>query len=148
MKTDWSTDSDNRTDNQAIKPIWHETTSDRETKTEEDQHILVEVPLRRPNTIPKVLTNGKWKYPLANWTSVVKGQINNSLNEVHSYWTCVVPRPRFRLCQEAEKFWQRQSEQTDNRTIDGPDEAEQQEEEDQIQSDVSDERQWKSYEKT
>ena len=59
MKSGWSTDSDKGRDNQARKPIQHETTSHWETKTEDYQHILVEVPLRRPNTIPKVLTNGK-----------------------------------------------------------------------------------------
>ena len=32
MKSDWSTDSDNRRDNQARKPIRHETTSDWETE--------------------------------------------------------------------------------------------------------------------
>ena len=60
MKSDWSTDSDNRRDNQARKPIRHETTSDWETKTEDDQHILFNAPLRRPNTITKVLTNGNF----------------------------------------------------------------------------------------
>ena len=59
MKSDWSTDADNRRDNQAKKPIRHETTTEWESETEHDQHILVEAPLRRPNTIPKVLTNGK-----------------------------------------------------------------------------------------
>ena len=38
--------SDNRRENQARKPIRHETTSDWETKIEDDQHILVEAPLR------------------------------------------------------------------------------------------------------
>ena len=58
MKSDWSTNPDNRRDNQGRKPIRHETTSDWEIK-KDDQHALVEAPLRRPNTIPKVLTNGK-----------------------------------------------------------------------------------------
>ena len=57
MKSDWSNDSDNKRDNQARKPIRHETTSDWETEIEDDQHILIEAPLRRPNTMPKVLTN-------------------------------------------------------------------------------------------
>ena len=59
MKSDWSPDSDNRRDNQARKPIRHKTTSDWETNIEDNQHILVEAPSRRPNTMPLVLTNGK-----------------------------------------------------------------------------------------
>ena len=81
-KSDWNTDSDNRRENQARKPIRHETTSYWETKIEDDQYMIVEVPLRRPSTIPKVVTTGKQKYPLANWTSAVNGQTNNSLNEI------------------------------------------------------------------
>ena len=67
MKSDWNTNSDNRRDNQARKPVRHKTISDWETNIKDDQHMSVEAPLRRPNTIPKVLTNGKQKCPLANW---------------------------------------------------------------------------------
>ena len=45
-----------------------EITSDWETEIEDDQDTIVETPLRRPNTMPKVLTSRKGKYPLANWT--------------------------------------------------------------------------------
>ena len=47
----------------------------------------------------------------------------------------VEPRPRL--------YWQKQSKQPENKTIDRQDEAEQREEEDQIQSDEHNERQGK-----
>ena len=59
MRSDRNTDSDNRRENQARNPIRHKTIPDWKTETEDDQHILVEALLRRLNTIPKVLTNGK-----------------------------------------------------------------------------------------
>ena len=71
MKSGWSTDSDNRRDNQARKHIRHETTSDWGTNIDDNQYILVEAQLTRPNMMPKVLTYGKQKYPFADWTSVV-----------------------------------------------------------------------------
>ena len=78
MKSDWSTDSDDGKDNQARKkPIRHDVTSDWETVIEDDQETIVKAPLRRPNIMPKVLTGRIRKYPLSNWTSVVKGQGNN-----------------------------------------------------------------------
>ena len=72
-------------------------------------------------------------------TSVVKVQVNNSLNKIQANWTCVEPQYGFKSFQETEKYWQKQSRQTDNKTIDRQDEAEQEEEEDQIQSDKNDE---------
>ena len=66
MKSDWSTESDDRKDNQARKkPIRHDVTSDWETEIEDDQDTIIKAPLRRPYTIPKLLTSGKGKYPLA-----------------------------------------------------------------------------------
>ena len=83
MKSDWSIDSDDRKDNQARKkPISHDITSDWETEKEGDKDTIIKAPLRRPNTMPKVLTSGKGKYPLANWTSVIKGQGNNPPKEI------------------------------------------------------------------
>ena len=134
MKSDWSIDSYDRRDNQARKPIRHDTTSDWETKIEDDQHILVEASLRRPNTMTKILTN---------WTR----QINNSFNEIQVNQTCVEPRPRFKSFQDTKEYWQKQSKWTNNKAIDKQDEAEQQEEEeDQIKSDENDEKQGKSLE--
>ena len=78
MKSDWSTDTDDRKDDQARKkPIRHDVTSDWETEIEDDQEIIIEAPLRRPNTMPKVLTSRIRKYPLANWSSVIEGQRNS-----------------------------------------------------------------------
>ena len=55
MKSDWG-DSDDGTDNQVRKrPIRHDVPSDWEVETE-DQETMVEILLRRPNTMPKVLT--------------------------------------------------------------------------------------------
>ena len=54
MKSDWSTDSDDRKYNQARK-IRHEITSDWDTEMKDDQCILVNTPLRRPNTMPSYL---------------------------------------------------------------------------------------------
>ena len=73
MKSDWS-DSDDGKDNQARKkPIRHDITSDWETERE-DQETIIEASLRRPNTMPKVLTCRKGKFPVANWTSIAKGK--------------------------------------------------------------------------
>ena len=59
MKSDWSTDSDDKEDDQATKkPIRHDITSDWETEIEDVQETIIKAPLRRPNTIPKVLTSG------------------------------------------------------------------------------------------
>ena len=78
MKSDLSTDSDDRKDKQARKkPIRHDITSDWETEIEDDQKTITKAPLRRPNTMPKVLISRVIKYPLANWTSIIKGQGNN-----------------------------------------------------------------------
>ena len=74
MKSDWSTDSDNQA---RKKPTRHDVTSDWETEIKDGQEKIVEAPLRRPNTMPKVFTGRIRKYPLANWTSVIKGQENN-----------------------------------------------------------------------
>ena len=126
MKSDWRTDLDDSRNNQARKPIRHETTSDWEINIEDNQHILVEAPLRRPNTMPKVLTN---------WTR----QINNSFNEIQANQTFVEPIHRFKSFQEIEEYWQKQSKWTDSETKNRQDEAEQQEE-DQIQSDENDEK--------
>ena len=65
-------------------------TSDWETEIEDDKHILVEAPLRRPNTMSKVLTY---------WTR----QINNSFKEIQENWTHVEPRSRFKSFQETEE---------------------------------------------
>ena len=82
MKSDWS-DSDDGNDNQVRnRPIRHDITSDWKTETE-DQKTIVETPLKRPNTLPMVLTCRKGKFPLANGTSVAKGQGNNSQNDAH-----------------------------------------------------------------
>ena len=190
IKSDWSIDPDNRKDNQARRPMRNEITSDWETEIGENQDTIIEAPFRRLNTMPKVLTSRKGKYPLANWTSVVIGQENNppkevqndshdlsnlqfqegdpdaerdsvmmiSINISQTYppvltlckprkglanWTWVDlgnPSPKFRSFQEEEEFWQKQSKQTANKTIDRQDE----EEEDQIQSDGNEERQGKS----
>ena len=73
MKSNWS-DLDDGKDNQVRKrPIRNNVTTDWEKETE-DQETIVGAPLRRLNTMPKVLTHGKGKFPLANWTSVAKGQ--------------------------------------------------------------------------
>ena len=91
------------------------TTSDLETKIEDDQHILVEAPLRRPSTMSKVVTN---------WAR----KTNNSFNEIMANQTYVEPRPRFKSSQEREEYLLKQSKWTENKTIDRQDEAEQQEE--------------------
>ena len=70
--------------------------SDWETKIADNQHISVEAPLQRPNTMPKVLTN---------WIR----QINNSFNEIQANQTCVEPIPTFKSFQETEEYWQKQS---------------------------------------
>ena len=83
LKLDWS-DSDDGKDNQVRKrPIQHDVSSDWQTETE-DQETIVETPLRRPNTMPKVLTCRKGKFLFANWTSVAKGQGHNSQNDGHA----------------------------------------------------------------
>ena len=54
MKSDWSTDSDDRKDIQArMKPDRHGITSYWDTEMEDDQHILVNAPLSRPIKFPK-----------------------------------------------------------------------------------------------
>ena len=50
----------------------NEITSDWQTEIEDNWDTIIEAPLRRPNTMPKVLTCRKGKYPLTYWTSVVK----------------------------------------------------------------------------
>ena len=62
IKSDWSTDSDDRKDNQARRPMRNEITSDWETEIEDGQNTIIEAPLRRPNTIPNVLTSRRRKY--------------------------------------------------------------------------------------
>ena len=53
-------------------------------EVEDDQDTIIKAPLRRPNTMPKVLTSRKGRYPLENWTSVVKGQWNNPPKETQN----------------------------------------------------------------
>ena len=53
----------------------NDVSSDWETDT--DQQTTVAAPLRRPHTLPRVLTCGRGKSPLANLTSVAKGHRNN-----------------------------------------------------------------------
>ena len=47
------------------RPMVHDIYSDWDTETE-DQKTRVDAPLRRPNTIPKVLSGRKRKFPLVN----------------------------------------------------------------------------------
>ena len=84
--------------------------------------------INRSQMYPPVLSLCKPRKGLSNWTWVDLGN----------------PRPKFKSFQEEEEFWQRQSKQNNNKTIDRQDEIE--EEEDQIQSDENEERQgnhWK-----
>ena len=91
MKSDWS-NSNYGIDNQVRKrPVRHDVSSDWETETE-DQETIVETPLRRPNTMPKVLTCGKEKFPLANWTSVTNRQGHNSQIDGHDTVSTSFPR--------------------------------------------------------
>ena len=89
MKSDLG-DSDDGKDNQVrSRPIRHNVSSDWET---EDQETIIETPLRRPNTMPVVLTCRKGKFPLANWTSLAKGQGNNSQNDGHDITNIPFPK--------------------------------------------------------
>ena len=57
--------------------------SDWDTDRNRRQNKMTETPLRLPTTLPKVLTLGRRKgYPLANWTSVIKGQGNHPPKEI------------------------------------------------------------------
>ena len=80
MKSDLGTDPDDGKDNQARKePIRHGVTSYWET---EHQETIAKAQFRKPGTTPKVLSCRKGKFPLANWTSVDKGQGHNPPNEI------------------------------------------------------------------
>ena len=78
MKSDWSDSDDGKNNQVRGRPIKHNVTSDWETDA--DQETMAAAPLRRPNTMLKLLTCRKGKFPLANWTSVAKGQGHNSQN--------------------------------------------------------------------
>ena len=66
MISDWSDSNDDKDNKVRGKPIIHDISSDQEIDT--DQQTTAAVPLRRPNTWPKVLTcgRGRGKFPLAN----------------------------------------------------------------------------------
>ena len=66
IKSDRTTDSDDRRDNQARRPMKNEIISDWETEIEDDQDTIIEASLKRPKTMPKVLTSRRGKYPLTN----------------------------------------------------------------------------------
>ena len=71
IQSDCSTDSDDTKYNQdRKKPIRHDIASDLETEIEDDQDSVIEAPLRRPNTMPKVLNSRIKIYLLSSWTSV------------------------------------------------------------------------------
>ena len=59
----------------------NEITSAWETDIQDNQDTINKAPLISLNTMPKVLTSRKGKYPLAKWTSVAKGQGNNQPKE-------------------------------------------------------------------
>ena len=58
MKSDWSDSDDGKYNQARKKPIRHDITSNWEMETE-DHETITKAPLRRPNTMPKVLTCGK-----------------------------------------------------------------------------------------
>ena len=85
--------------------------------------------INRSQTYPLMLPPCKPRKGLANRTWIDLGN----------------PRPKFRTFREAADYWQEQSQQTDNKTIDRQDKA-QEEEENPIQSEGNDERQGESLE--
>ena len=69
--SDWSDSDDGKDDQVRAKAI------DIQDPQPRTSYASKSAPLRWPNTVPKVLNlgrgRGKGKFPLANWTSVVKG---------------------------------------------------------------------------
>ena len=77
--SDWSDIDDGKDDQARSNPI------DVQDTQPSTSYARDSAPLRQPNTFPKVLNLGrsrdKGKFPLANWTSVVKGHGCGLLNE-------------------------------------------------------------------
>ena len=73
MRSDWSNSGDDKDSQARGKLIVYDTTFNQESDI--DQQHIATTPLRRPNTWPKVLTQGggRGRFPLANWTSVTRG---------------------------------------------------------------------------
>ena len=77
-RSNWSNLDNDKESQVRGTPIVYDITFDQETDT--DQQPIATAPLRRPHTLPKILTcgRGRGKFPLANRTSVTKGQGHNS----------------------------------------------------------------------